>query len=309
MIQIQKNNGGCRRTGLHPLFFSLCGFLAAFSFAHAEDLQDFIDGSSRPRISISVGSMPLRTFQNYTGSFEKEMTSLSTEIPFAGDSLSRWIAHASLHTIAAEVSVLPESVSLLSGVVGVSNRIYDDAQNQYIISCGIGFASDDQSLDAVRFRFSGVGIGSHSWNRDFALLYGLSYSYVLGRGILLPMAGFHWKVSDDVSLRALLPFSLRLRYRVDERWAFGLKAMLDGDRFQYFNEGNTFSAPQHAYLRLTQLECGPDFVLTVSPLLSLSGEVGVAVARRLWISSDSGDFLSAKINPGGYARATAQFSL
>ena len=309
MIQPQNINRRCRRSGLHLLFFSLCGFLAAFSFVRAEDVQGFADGSSRPRISISVGSMPLRAFQNYTGSFEKEMTSLSTEIPFAGDSLSRWIAHASLHTIAAEVSVLPEPVSLLSGVVGVSNRIYDDAQNQYMLSCGVGFASDDQSLDAVRFRFSGVAIGNHSLNQNFALLYGLSYSYVLGRGLILPMAGFHWKASDDVSLRAMLPFSLRLRYRPSERWSFGLKAMLDGDRFQYFNEGNAFSAPQHAYLRLTQLECGPDFVLTVSPLLSLSGEVGVAVARRLWISSDNDDFLSAKINPGGYARATAQFSL
>lgn len=309
MIQPQNINRRCRRSSLHLLFFSLCGLIAAFSSARAEDVQDFIDGSSHPLISISVGSMPLRTLQNYTGSFAKQMTSLSALIPFAGDPFSRWSMRASLHTAAAEVSLLPERVSLISGTVGISNTIYNDAKNQYILSCGVGFASDDQSLDAVRFRFSGIGIGSHSWNRDFALLYGLSYSYVLGRGLLLPMAGFHWKVSDDVSLRAMLPFSLRLRYRVDERWTFGFKAMLDGDRFQYLNEGNTFSAPQHAYLRLTQLECGPDFVLTVSSLLSLSGEVGVAVARRLWISSDSGDFLSAKINPGGYARATAQFSL
>ena len=309
MIRLQNENGGCRRICPHPLLFFLCGLFAAFSSARAEDVQDLIDGSSHPRISISVGSMPLRTFQNYTGSFEKQMTSLSVVIPFAGDSFSRWSVRASLHTTAAEVSVLPEQLSLLSGSVGLSNTIYDDAQDHYVVSCGIGFASDDQLLDVIRFRFSGVGIGNHSLNQNFALLYGLSYSYVLGRGLLLPVAGFHWKVSDDVSLRALLPFSLRLRYRVDERWAFGLKAMLDGDRFQYFNEGNAFSAPQHAYLRLTQLECGPDFVLTVSPLLSLSGEVGVAVARRLWISSDSDDFLSAKINPGGYARATAQFSL
>ena len=200
-------------------------------------------------------------------------------------------------------------VSLLSGVVGLSKRIYNDAENQYVVSCGVGFASDGQLLDAVRFRFSGIGIGIHSWNRDFALLYGLSYSYVLGRGFLLPVAGFRWELSDDVSFRTMLPFSFRLCYRANERWSFGLKVMLDGDRFQYFNDGNTFSAPQHAYLRLTQLTCGTDFMLTISPLLSLSGEVGVAVARRLWISSDSRDFLAAKINPGGYMLATARFFL
>jgi hypothetical protein len=309
VTRLQNDNRGCRRLCPHPLLFFLCGLLTASSSALAEDIHNLIDGAPRSWISIGVGSMPSRAFQNYAGSFTKQMTSLSAEIPFAGDSLSEWSMRTSLHTTAAEVSLLPKRVSLFSGVVAVSKRIYDDVQNQYIISCGVGFAFDDQLLDAVRFRFSGIGVGTHSWNQDFALLYGLSYSYVLGRGLILPVAGFHWEASDGVSLRAMLPFSVRLHYRVSERWLFGLKAMLDGDRFQYFNDVNTFSAPQHAYLRLTQLECGPDFVLTVSPLLSLSGEVGVAVARRLWISSDSGDFLSAKINPGGYARATARFSL
>jgi len=300
---------GCWHSGRHPRLVLLCGLLAALSSLYAEDIHDLINTGPRSRISISVGSMPSRTFQNYAGTFMKQTTALSVEVPFAGDSLSPWIARASLHTSSARVSLLPDQVSLLSGVVGLSKNIFNDKRDQYLIFCGIGFASDEESLNWVRLRFSGVGIGIHSLDRNFAILYGLSYSYVLGRGVVLPVAGFHWKISDDASLRAMLPFSLRLNYRASERWSFGLKAALDGNRFQYFNEENTFSAPQHAYLRLTQLECGPDFVLTFSPLLSLSGEVGVAIARRLWISSDSGDFLSAKINPGGYARATAHFSL
>jgi hypothetical protein len=300
-----------RRTFRSFLFLS-AAMMLLFSPARADEIRDLFDSVGHSQISFGVSSTSRRNTASQPGSFAQRATIVGAAIPFAGtlgENSSLWTIRASLRAATADASILPERVTLFSGRIGISDMIFSGLDDDYFIFGSIGFASDDESMNMVRWRFSGTGLGTHTLRRGLELHYGLVYSYTLGRGLLLPLAGIRWIPSERWTIRAVLPVSLRASYRADERWSFGSGVAVDGDRFQFSNDGEYPAAPRHAYLRLTQVECGLDLNLQFSPLISISGEAGIAVARRLWISSDIGDYFSTHIASGGYGRTTIHFSL
>jgi hypothetical protein len=285
---------------LCPVLLSLIG-----SPALADEYGDMLDSLGRSRIAINVASAPPRDFNNQTGSFRRQQIGASFIAPFAGSRAagsSLWSLHASLHQANAEISFFPKGVQLISGKIGISDNIFSDGDD-YLLLATIGFASSDAVIDRAQWRFSGTGLGTHVVDRQLALHYGLLYSYSLGRGFLLPVAGVRWNPAPRWLVRAILPASLHARYLADSEWSFGAGVELDGDRYQFFNDGDYPAAPDHAYIRMTQIDCGLDANYRISSIFTVTGELGTALARRLWISSGSGDYFSSRIKTGGYLRA------
>ncbi len=269
-----------------------------------------------PRASVSVQGGPTKDFKDVPGTFREHGWSADASVPLTGRAASdsdgatghQLLARAAFGVASPDVSFLNRQPTLYSGALGLTEILLRPSKNFLLFSAGASFAEDDKTIQHMSPRFTGMGLASYRTESKLIFLYGLGYSYGFGRGLLLPVLGLQWRTEGPWSGSVLLPFSVKVRYRVNQDFRWGLLVGASGDRYRFSNEGSFPGASETLRLRLTQGRAGFDADYRLSKGLSLAGELGVLAGRRFAISDGNTDLVASGIQPSGYLKLSVRQS-
>jgi hypothetical protein len=189
--------------------------------------------------------------------------------------------------------------------LGVSGAMVASEKSAYLLSLGSSISQDVDFLDVLYPRFDLSLIGTYRSSDTFTLLYGLAYSFVLGRPYPLPVLGFRWALADAWTLSFLLPALLELRYLPAPDWELRVFSALSGGRSRIRNRGEFPGQRAFLYLQGYEVRMGLGAGWRATDWLSLRAEGGGLVARRLEIAAED-SLLKSGVGMSAYLRASLE---
>jgi hypothetical protein len=292
--------------------FVLPGFLLRTP-ALAQD--DFGLNLTRPHLSVTVGGTPNADLADVPGSYGSRTLATSFAFPIVGASPVegsalpfRLLGHVEARVANGEIGFLRGTRTLYSATGGVSALFAQKSGDTFLASLGVGLAEDETTLGAPRARVSGLFLEMHRASPSFSLGYGLSYSYLLGAGRLLPAFGVSWQPEPQWRVRLLLPLTASVRYHASDRWTLGFRAGPDGNRFGVANGGSFPGQADSLRIRVRGVKAGLEAATRLDRLVSLRFEGGIAARRTLAIDDGGVQLLSTKVANAPYASLTLGFA-
>jgi hypothetical protein len=144
-----------------------------------------------------------------------------------------------------------------------------------------GVAEESSTLSSPRLKLSGSGVAVYEKSDSLTLLYGGAYSFVRGRGKLLPVFGFRWRPRARTTVSVLGPFHGRVHRRLNDRLIVAAQAGLRGNQYHIANNEQFASSTNSLYVRFHEVRLGGELGIRLNGPVALLGEAGVATARTL----------------------------
>lgn len=236
-----------------------------------------------PSLVVSAGGVPTAGLGASSGEYGYRAIAFGAAAPVMGGwewdgggiSGFRLMVHVRFQAESAEVPDRPDVRRLFSMEAGVSAIHVLDRDNQITWSAGAGAAEDRETLSSPKPRLVGRVIALHRRSDRLTLLYGGAYTFVLGKGRLLPVFGILWRPLPGTTVSVIGPVSGRVIHRAGQRLVLSAQASLRGNQYHSVANGSD------AYLRVRELRLGGEVGVLLGRSMALFGEAGVATARRL----------------------------
>jgi Domain of unknown function (DUF6268) len=265
-----------------------------------------------PNVSASSGAVPNADVGDSGQRYGYRDVGFGVSVPIKGgwdwdgQNLSgfRLMVHGGFHTDSAIIPYRSDRRDLYSTDVGVTAVHSLSAENQISWSAGEGFAEDNDTISSPKWRLSARVIAFHRVSEKLTLLYGGAYTFVLGRGRLLPMFGAVWRPNRGTSINVLGPISGRVHHRVGQRLVIGAQAGLRGGQYRVANNQQFSSASDNLLLRVREIRLGGEVGLILGRSLVLSGEAGIATARQVKLADGNTELFSSAVGPRPWASIT-----
>jgi hypothetical protein len=295
------------RTGRIVTSIALAGLLLVADRAAAQD--DRLTPGRGPSVSVSVGAVPTASTGNPGEQYGYRDAGLAVSVPIKGGwdwgpggALGfRLMAHAGFHTDSAVVPYRPDRRQLLSIDAGVSAIHVLSRDNQISWSVGAGIAQDSDTLSSPKLRLSGRVVALHRSSQTLTLLYGGAYTFLLGKGRMLPIFGVLWRPNPGTTVHLLGPISGGIQHRLASRLIVGGQAGLRGNQYRIASTERFPSTSGDLLLRVRELRVGGSVRALVGRALALSAEGGVAAARRLAVVDGTTEKYSSTVGAQPYA--------
>ncbi len=263
----------------------------------------------RPQIVAGYSATSARLFQDVDGAYSATSFSLQATIPVYRDFSTQpdpstsylVLVKGQLTSLYPEISFVPYSRSLYLSTVGLTGGIRTPSGHRYLLTVNAGIAEDDKTIGKPKVRPTGSLVGKYQLDNSFSFIYGLSYSYTFNRGLVLPLLGADCRLTRNVEMHLVLPFSLEINYRDVDALQFGFVARANGNQI-HIND-DSYSGPQSLpmYLKYSQVQVGFSVSLGLSQHLWLCGEAGMSRDRTLAMGTLDHDFINTKVENGGYS--------
>jgi hypothetical protein len=174
---------------------------------------------------------------------------------------------------------------LYNGLVNGSVLLISSKPNMHYISVGASFAEEEETVSNPDIRGSAIYFGTYRKSPAWTLVYGGAYSFVYGRGLLLPAFGLIWTPNQNWTLSGILPFGWRLSQKLGETTFLNYVVWVSGQRYGFENDG-TFTVPAEfrndkVYERVREQHLGVELELGRGRPFAFLAQAGVAFARRL----------------------------
>ncbi len=208
--------------------------------------------------------------------------------------------------------------TLYNGSAGLTG-LYYFGKNNTLLGGVYSFAGEDQlTYENPDIRYGGFAFINH-YDKDKKLSYKIGglYTYILGRGIPFPIAGFTKSFSDKFSISMLFPQSLSfiLSNKEKNRYSIFIKPWGGFNNFNnelqdiQFNNGLI----PVIQVRRSEIRSGADAQISMHKNLKLKLEAGAIFYRHLgfyYEASNSGnDLFTTGIEPGAYFQAGLSWKL
>lgn len=267
----------------------------------------------RPSITVSGIGVQRADFTDVDSDYSAANGTLFAMIPLGGVRLRpdhRVIAWQPMLTMGAGVTsqsfeVVDREPRLYTGLLNGSVLFASSKPNLHYISVGASFAEDEETVNDLELRVSAFYLGSYQKSPSFTWLYGGAYTFIYGRGLLLPAFGLIWKPSDHWSLYGLLPFAWTLSQRFNEHLRLNYMLWASGQQFGFQNDGLFPIADDKVYERVREQHLGVELEWRPGRDFMILTQVGIATARRMAftpIASGADNLLDEAIDPAPYAR-------
>jgi hypothetical protein len=174
---------------------------------------------------------------------------------------------------------------LYNGSVNGSLLLISSKPNLHYISIGASFAEEEETVSDPDIRGSAIYFGTYRKSDAWTFIYGGAYSFVYGRGLLLPAFGIIWTPNQHWTLSGVIPFGWRLSQKLGETTFMNYVLWVSGQRYGFENDG-TFTVPAEfrddkVYERVREQHLGAELELGRGRPVSFLAQAGIAVARRL----------------------------
>jgi hypothetical protein len=220
----------------------------------------------------------------------------------------RLLAHAGFKTDSAIVPYTIGRRDLSTMDAGVSGVYIPSLKNQITFSVGTGFAEDNSTVSSPKIKVTGRVVAAYRKSDSLTLLYGGGYSFVLGRGKLLPVAGFRWRPRPGTTVSIVGPFSGRVQQRVGPRLMIGAQGGMRGSQYHIANNEQFSSATNNLYLRFKEVRLGGQVGFRLNRSVGLLGEAGVATSRTLTFADGRTALSSLNTGAAPYVSISLRYS-
>jgi hypothetical protein len=310
--------------------------MALFSAGPARAQGDIDLRLFRPSLTFTGITVPKESFSDsdIEGNYKSSNLHLLANIPLGpthfkeGGGLIGWQPMLTLGAGATdqtfEVPGVDRQPRLYDGLLNASVVLLSSKPNLHYISLGTSFAEDEDSVSNPDLRGSALYLGTYKKSQAWTFVYGGVYSFIYGRGLLLPAFGIIWTPNDNWTLSGILPFGWRLSQKLGETTFLNYVLWVSGQRYGFENDG-TFTVPAEfrqdkVYERVREQHVGVEFEMGRGRPVSFLAQAGFAVARKIGFTpidtnNDKGiesspDFLvDEKIDPAPYLRLSLKIPL
>lgn len=271
----------------------------------------------QPQITAGFSASSVRDFRDVEGTFGTRSMTLGGTFPLyqireGGDgALTSYflLGRGQLSSLNEDISFLPAPHTVYKPHVGVTAGIATTNHHLYLLTVGVGFSEDQNTAGSPKLRATGSLLGKYQLDPSFAFIYGLSYSYVFNRGLLLPILGTHASLGDSFTLHLILPFSLGIDYREGKGLHFGFVVRASGDQI-HIDESDYFGTQTlPLYMKIAQVQSGFGVAVLISERVWIQGEAGVLSGRQFAIGTVREDLVSSTVKNSGYSSLRLKFEL
>ncbi len=270
----------------------------------------------RPQIVAGFSDVSARVFRDIDGTYDASALTLEATVPVIGESSRSeqsgsylLLARSRFSAVTPQISFLSYSRTLWISTVGLTGGIRTSSGHLYLLSLNGGAAEDERVIGNPRLRPTGSLLGKYQLENTFAFIYGLSYSYVFGRGLLLPMLGAHCTVAQNLAMHVILPYSFELEYNELQDLRFELVARANGDQIHVKNDNGFLPQSPVVYLKNSQVEVALNVSIELGQRWWLCGEAGISRDRRFAVGTQNDNFVSGRIENAGYSSLAVKYLL
>jgi len=295
------------RNPLGPFVLAAAAMLLSAAPARAQgevDLRLF-----RPSLTITGIGVPKESFtdSDIDGDYKSSNLQLLANIPLGpahlkgdGGGLLGWQPMLTLGAGATDqtfdLPAVDREPRLYNGLLNASVLLVSNKANLHYISLGASFAEDEDTVSNPDLRGSALYLYTHHKSDSaWTFVYGGVYSFVYGRGLLLPAFGFIWVPNPTWSLSGILPFGWRLSQRVGETTFLNYVLWVSGQRYGFDNDGifsqctggsdsgciPAGSRDDKVYERVREQHLGVELETGRGRPFSFLVQAGIAVARNI----------------------------
>jgi hypothetical protein len=313
------------RPSSHRLVVRLVVAAAALAAASAGTAraQDFDFRLIRPMITVTGTYVPDEDLKDISGEqYGNRNASFLANIPLGSVHIrtgskilaSQWMLTMGGGATDQTLDIVARQPRLYNGLLNVSYLFASHKPNLHYISVGGSFAEDEDTIHSnFDARASALYLGTYHKSATMNFIYGGAYSFVYGRGLLLPAFGLIWIPNDTWSLTGAVPFYWRLSQAFNQQFRLNYLVYAAGQRYGFKND-NDFAGvtDDKVFERVSEQRLAAEAEYHPAKGFTLLLQAGVAVARRLGFStlgSTSLDLVDEQIKPAPYARLAFRFPL
>ncbi|HET8948675.1 MAG TPA: hypothetical protein VFQ07_16975 [Candidatus Polarisedimenticolia bacterium] len=251
MISLTLRAATRSRSPLGPFVLAAAALL--FSLGEARAQGDVDLRLLRPSLTITGIGVPKESFsdEDLDGEFRSSNLQLLANIPLGpahlktdGGGLLGWQPMLTLGAGATDqtfdLATVDREPRLYNGLLNASLLLISSKPNLHYISLGASFAEDEDTVSNPDLRGSALYLGTYHKSDAWTFVYGGVYSFVYGRGLLLPAFGFIWVPNQTWALSGILPFGWRLSQKLGETTFLNYVLWVSGQRYGFQND-STFS--------------------------------------------------------------------
>jgi hypothetical protein len=274
----------------------------------------------RPTVSVSALAEPNADFKDADGQFRANNFTLGANIPLGGVHIHTQgdlVAHQFLLTALAgtgsqtiDSPALELTPRLYTGLLAGSILFGTRKGNLYYGSLGASFAEEDDAEGGPQARPYGLFLGSFRNSHGVMFTYGAAFTYLFGRGLLLPAFGVVWSPNPTWTISGFLPFSWRFTQKLNDKFRMNYLLNAAGQQYRFANDGNFPGEDSTVYESMKESHIGAEIEYRPSHDVALLGQAGFAIARRLSFADAGEDhFAVSDINAAPYIKLTARFAI
>lgn len=259
-------------------------------------------------IGVSFGRIPQTNFVTNTGLYESRWGSLNASVPVyrtintlnEGISFQQYSVTGTFRKNTTELSLFVDPRVITTGRIGASWIYFGESKNLYLLNGSLGVAEDKLLGGSPELRFTLTALSLYRLSDPFRLVYGVNYSSLFGRDLLLPILGMQWRLNDDWSSTVILPFSLAIRYKAGSSVALKLAISTAGERTRIANQNNFAIPSSDLQLQITGIKTTIRCAVKLSEDFGMDIEFGSIARRSIKLVSGSSTLFSADINTTRY---------
>jgi hypothetical protein len=274
-------------------------------------------GILRSSIGASFSMQPTRSLRDFQGSYSYRSAGAEVTLPVyetrKGETDDKEhsivLLRANASIIDPEITVLAQQHKLVASSIGLTYGTFTSSRMDYALALNAGIAEDEVTIHEAHVRFTGFGLSTSHINDNSILIYGLAYTYTFDRGRLFPLLGLRWRFAPDWDFHVLLPLSIQMKYRYTNDVAFGMDINVHGNRFRFSDEQFSDGRSEVLNLRMTELQFGVNVNWKLKKEMLLQIETGITTARKVYITSSSGDLFSSGVKPSPFLTMKLRFIL
>jgi hypothetical protein len=291
-------------------------WLAAPGPLFAQD--DFEFKLFRPVVSVSVIGEPDADFKDVDGQYGASGAMVATNIPLGGVHLhpqGKVLGHQVFLTAGFgttsqrfDTPFVDREPRLYNGVVAGSVLFASRKGNFYYGSAGASFAEEQDTVGSPSPRPYALGMGTYRTSHTMMLVYGGAFTYLYGRGLLLPAFGIVYTPNTTWTISGAVPFSWRFTQKLTDSLRMNYLIWVSGQQYRFNNDDNFPGQDSKVYERVRERHLGAEIEYRATPDIALLGQVGVSGGRRLgFANAGESEFAASDINAVPYIKLTARF--
>ena len=177
----------------------------------------------------------------------------------------------------------------------------------YLVNFNANIYQDNYVSGIGDIRYTGFFMLNYRINKTVSLKGGLSYSFLFGRGIPLPILGaeFHFKSGTEINL--LLPYYLNVTQKLGNKSTLSLSFKPDGSVYEFSNKGNFIGYDPLIQLRQTSFKAGLNYAFAFNDNIKIFIEGGIVRHSSVAFSenkiTEKETFFDADVDNGPYGKA------
>ncbi len=280
--------------------------LTVVPFLSSQEIFDITPGSGT--VGIAFGRIPETDLMSRSGSYESRWFGINASVPLSRSisitegegTLQQFTLNGSLRRNTTEFSLLSGTRMISSGWLGGSWFIVTASKEFYLISGSIGYIGETDPGGTKTPRLRLLALGTLRLSDPLRMMYGATYSALLGRDLLIPLLGIRWKIADDWSSSLLLPASLSVRYRAASTVSISLSFSAAGEKIQTANRGDYPGAASSLQWRTAGVRSMLRTHVALSDAFGLTVDLGSISKRNISLYSGTDMILKEQLMSSRY---------